>query len=377
MKNLSPILLLLLVILSSCEKKESLLEAENATVDEALNDETQAVGIADLFKINFTEQILKLISPVIKSQPAFGLANAEYNKLGPYSVSTINATRQNCKGFAGSIQNILGSLKIVDPNVRCNDAFPYGFADRRVTEVFYPSNIESLGKVPVINFVGGLLSNAANYDAIINLWTSYGFIVVNTNNFINFSPSLQVTGLTEIVDQNRNPESPLYNKVDLSRILVSGHSAGGGSAILITAVPPKTLQTIDPEIRIVGSFPLQASFNATGVGVNVPTLILTGEINLIVPPILQGLKWQYRFIKKVPAWYMVTKNSNHGTPVLELARNDYAGITVAWILYRGKNDAAASRYFIGSSYLATQDPAFIQGIANPLRIRRNKLAEKL
>lgn len=377
MKNLSVMLLLFFFIFSSCEKNDEVFEAEIVDDSDFLNSEAQAKGIADLFRVNFTTQILNLASPLIKTQPVFGLANDQYNRPGPYAVSRINATRQNCSGFVGAVQTVLAAIKVVDPNVRCNDAFPYGFADRRVTEISYPSNIQSLGKVPVINFVGGLLSNAGNYDALIDLWTSYGFIVVNTSNFINFSPSLQVTGLTELVDQNRNPESPLYNKVDLSKILVSGHSAGGGGAILITAVPAKALQTIDPEIRLVGSFPLQASFNATGLGVTVPTLILTGEIDVIVPPILQGLNWQYRFIKKAPAWYIVTRYSNHGTPTLELARNDYAGISVAWILYHGKNDAEAAKYFVGKSYLATQDPAFIQGVLHPLRVRRNKLADKL
>ena len=146
---------------------------------------------------------------------------------------------------------------------------------------------------------------------------------------------------------------------------------------MIASVPTRFLQTIVPEIRIAESFPLQANFNATGLGVTVPTLILTGEIDVIVPPILQGLNWQYRFINKAPAWYIVTRYSNHGTPTLELKRNDYAGITVAWILYKGKNDPTAARYFVGKSYLATQDPAFIQGILHPLRVRRNKLADRL
>ncbi|WP_156472429.1 poly(ethylene terephthalate) hydrolase family protein [Sphingobacterium populi] len=259
------------------------------------------------------------------------------------------------------------------------------YADRRITEIFYPSDIQSLENVPVISFVGGLLSNAANYDALINLWTSYGFIVVNSNNFINFSPTLHFTGIQQLVAENNDPSSPLYNKADLSKILVSGHSAGGGGALLISSSLVRPfLRAVDPNINIAGSFPMQASFNATGLTVDAPTLILTGQNDLTVIPYLQGLLTQYNLISRSPAWYICTRNSTHLTPTVELARNDYAGITVAFIRFLGQNNRDAARYFVGTPYRATQDPAFIQASTSiiptpthPIRVQRNNPANLL
>ncbi|PVH26544.1 poly(ethylene terephthalate) hydrolase family protein [Sphingobacterium corticibacter] len=380
MKYLSIIFIHLMIFFSSCDKKEII---EPTEITESINNNSKS-GL------------------ITKFEPAFGLANSIYSKPGPHQVST-TGTRLDCSGLAGTLQKILGALNFVDPGVRCSPSFPYGFEDSRVTEVFYPSNIQSLDKVPVISFVGGLLSNQGNYDALIRLWTSYGFIVVNSNNFINFSPSLHVTGLLEIVTQNSDPQSPLYNKIDLSKILVSGHSAGGSGAILITSKTEKIIQSIDPAIKIIGSFPLQASFAASGNNVNIPTLILTGQYDVLVPPTTFPLKNQYQKITNAPAWYISTKNSNHLTPTLELARNDYAGISVAWILFVAKKDTEASKFFVGSNYKSLEDPAFFQAgdlplavyrpskpleflktgepfvllKPNPTRVQRNKLADKL
>lgn len=343
-----------ITLLLSCDKKDDILQVESLTDD---------------------------YKATVKTANAFGTANEEYGKLGPYKVST-TAVRQDCRGFIGSIQNILASLRVINPDVQCSPSFPYGFQDRRVTEVHYPSNIQSLEKLPVVNFVGGLTSNQGNYDALIKLWVSYGFIVVSTNNFINFSPSMHLYGISGIAALNKDVESPLYNKVDLSKILLSGHSAGGGGALITSSFPEQALRAIDPAIKIVGSFPMQASFNATGINVNAPTLILTGEKDVVVWAIAQGYWTQYLLIKNAPAWMAVTKNSDHTTPTLELARNDYAGITVAFMLYRGKNDVAASKYFVGSPYRLSQDPQFIQApkllpALELRRVQRNKLADNL
>lgn len=382
MKKISIIISCIVLFFSSCEKKQDIEPVAIAPTESINNNAKGAL--------------------VTKFEPAFGLANSTYNRPGPYQVST-TGTRLDCTGLAGTIQRVLASLRFLDPGVRCSPSFPYGFEDSRVTEVFYPSNIQSLDKVPVISFVGGLLSNQGNYDALIRLWTSYGFIVVNSNNFINFNPSLHVTGLLEIVSQNSNPQSPLYNKIDLSKILVSGHSAGGSGALSITSKTEKIIQSIHPALRIIGSFPLQPSFAASGNNVNIPTLLLTGQYDVLVPPVTFPLKNQYEKITSAPAWYISTKNSNHLTPTLDLARNDYAGISVAWILYIAKKDVAASKFFIGSDYRSLEDPAFTQAgdlplavyrpskpseylktgqlltllKPNPTRVQRNKLADKL
>ena len=79
----------------------------------------------------------------------------------------------------------------------------------------------------------------------------------------------------------------------------------------------------------------------------------------------------------VPTWTGTAKYATHFSPTMELNRNEYAGISVAWMLYRGKDDANASTYFLGKDYKLSKDDQFFQLRINPLRVQRNKLADKL
>ncbi|MFD2742047.1 MULTISPECIES: poly(ethylene terephthalate) hydrolase family protein [Sphingobacterium] len=352
-------LLLLTVFLFSCSKNDEILRVES-------QDEADAATL--LFN-------------------ATGSANKKYGKAGPYKVST-NAVQGDCRQLLGIAQRILGKFKLINPEIRCSSSFPYGFEQRLLTEVSYPTNISSLEKLPVISFVGGLLSNHGNYDALVKLWVSYGFVVVNSNNFGNFSPSVHLHGLHEIVRLNNDPASPLYNKVDFSRTLLSGHSAGGSGAMEISKLPDGALSEIHADLKLIGSFPLEASFAASGVGVNVPTLILTGSLDIAVPPYSFPLTNQFYRITNAPAWYACASKADHGSPILELKRNEFAGISVAFILYKAKNDAAAAKYFVGSKYELTKDSQFVQDKSlaqkailltkrQNIAVQRNALASRL
>ncbi|PVH26546.1 poly(ethylene terephthalate) hydrolase family protein [Sphingobacterium corticibacter] len=344
----SKLTLLLLLIFISCNKSED-LNPINST-----NDYTKASAISS----------------------AFGTANNQYGKPGPYEVAT-NAVRGDCRQLFGIASKVLAAIKLLDPEIRCSPAFPYGFEQNFSTEVFYPADIQNLEKLPVINFVGGILSNQGHYDALIKLWTSYGFVVINSNNFINTAPTMHIYGAIEAAKLNDNPKSPLYKKIDLSKMLIAGHSAGGGASILLSSLSQKTLNIIDPRIRIIGSFPIQPGPLALGITVKYPTFITTGELDLIVSPLGWPILWQSNLINHVPSWIATARYATHFSPTLDLKRNEFAGISVAWMLYRGQNDSTASRYFLGSDYLLSSDPQFIQGILNPLAVQRNKKADKL
>ncbi|WP_166333679.1 poly(ethylene terephthalate) hydrolase family protein [Sphingobacterium chungjuense] len=347
MKNLILILPLVL-FLSSCQKDEEPLTTQ------ALGDKSKASAIVN----------------------AFGLANAEYSKLGPYEVAT-NAVRGDCRQLVGIASKVLASLKLINPEVRCSPAFPYGFEQNFSTEAFYPANIQSLEKIPVINFVGGILSNQGHYEALATLWASYGFVVINSNNFINTVPTMHIYGAIEASKLNDDPLSPLYNKIDLTKMIVAGHSAGGGASILTSSLSQKALDIIDPRLRILGSLPIQPGPLAIGTTVKHPTFIITGELDLIVSPLLWPNLWQSNLIKRVPSWIATARFATHFSPTLDIQRNEFAGISVAWMLYQGKNDESASRYFVGTDYLLQSDPQFIQGTLNPLRVQRNNLADRL
>ncbi len=305
--------------------------------------------------------------------PALGLANEQFAKSpGPYTVAT-NAVLSDCRGLLGVLARIL----LLDNNLQCNQSFPYGFSSPVSTSVYYPANIKSLDKLPVVNFVGGILSNQGQYTDMLRLWASYGFIVVVSSDFINTAPSMHVLGAVELSKLNQDPTSPLFGKVDLSRTIVAGHSAGGGASILSSSLMPQTLKAIDPQLDFIGSLPIEPGPIGLGSTVRTPTLVLTGAADVVVPAWAWPRLWQGGLIRTVPGWSATAHNATHFSPVRVVRENEFAGITTAWILYLAKNDPEAKAYFVGDDYKLARDPQFIRLAFNPLRVQRNEVADEL
>ncbi|WXL26205.1 adenylate cyclase [Ectopseudomonas mendocina] len=308
--------------------------------------------------------------------PAFGLANDEYaftDKAGAYEVST-TAVGADCRGLVGTI----AKLVLTDPDLKCSSSFPYGFSSPVSVSVYYPENIKDLDKLPVVDFVGGILSNDEQYTRMVEQWVSYGFIVVSSTNFINSLPTMHILGALEVSKLNKDPSSPLYGKVDLGRTVIAGHSAGGGATIQVSALPDSALRLIDPELKVLASLPIEPGpLGSTSLS-NVPTLVLTGAADVVVLPIGWTQLWQSDWAAvKAPAWLATANNATHFSPVRENAKNEFAGITTAWLLYTAKNDLNAKGYFVGRDYKLAKDPQF-KPLLNPLlKVRRNKLADQL
>lgn len=312
--------------------------------------------------------------------PSTGTANAQYGQLGPYSVSTTSVIG-DCKGLAGIIIPILQGIKVLDHTVKCSENFPYGFETPISTAVYYPTHIRNInGKLPVVNFVGGILSSTANYYKMAELWASHGFIVTVSGDFINSFPEMHVLGAMEASKLNKDSQSPLYGKVDMSKMIIAGHSAGGGATILTASIPENLLNTIDSDLKIVGALPIEPGPVGVGFTVRVPTLGLTGALDYVVPAIAWPNIWQNNVIKNVPAWSATANTATHFSPTMEISHNEFAGITVAWLKYIGYHDADAKTYFVGSNYKLKNDPQFKSNLPLNLiypNVKRNTKADNL
>ncbi|MBG6682897.1 adenylate cyclase, partial [Pseudomonas aeruginosa] len=138
---------------------------------------------------------------------AVGLANDQYARPVADTEIASTAVLADCRGFVGTIARIV----LLDGSIRCNEAFPYGFASPISTSVYYPADIAaSDAKLPVITFVGGILSNAGNYHELMKLWASHGFIVVISSDFINSFPLMHALGILEVAKLDRDPTSALH-----------------------------------------------------------------------------------------------------------------------------------------------------------------------
>ena len=250
----------------------------------------------------------------------------------------------------------------------CTDAFPNGTDSPAGLKFYYPSDLADLPPQPALIWVPGITGDPGNYDFSARRWASYGFVVVIAYDFIN-SDAVTTTyvGAAALAARNRDPGSALYHRVDLSRTVVGGHSAGGGSTLQAASFPARVNRAIDPRFRVVSAIPTEPGPVAIGLTVRVPTLLLTGCNDTVVPDQSWPRLTQYPLIVRAPAYIGCARGATHFTPV-DGDANTFIGITVAWLLYTTRGDPTAARFFVGDHWLFRTDPDFD-------RVERNTLAD--
>jgi hypothetical protein len=146
--------------------------------------------------------------------------------------------------------------------------------------VYYPqtSGRVATGKLPLVVFHHGAANTSGpaggpfstiylRYDPLLKRWASHGFIVATIDgidtivsqgrgvglslmNLTNMSENQRAT-ITHLKNRNADEGWPLGGHVDGDRVVVAGHSRGGGASLITTAANPEVmgailLKPIDP-----------------------------------------------------------------------------------------------------------------------------------
>ncbi|MFF3214397.1 dienelactone hydrolase family protein [Streptomyces sp. NPDC002886] len=145
-------------------------------------------------------------------------------------------------------------------------AYPVAYTDLTVSasgrsysaRVWYPGTTAGAnapvaqGLHPGLAFGHGFFQDISKYETLLRHYTSWGFITVTPKSQGGLSPSHTGfaddlnAGLTWLTAQNTATGSRFNGTVDTSRYAVSGHSMGGGAALLAAARNPavKTVSTL-------------------------------------------------------------------------------------------------------------------------------------
>jgi hypothetical protein len=202
--------------------------------------------------------------------------------------------------------------------------------------VFRPENLGQGGRLhPVILWGNGTRSRVPAYTPMLSHWASHGFVVAaaNTNNAGPGTPLLDC--LNFVVS-----EAPYARYVDISQVGTSGHSQGGGGAIMagrdarITTTAP-----IQPYIRGLGYEP-GAEGDQFG-----PMLLLSGGADTTAGP-----ETDQRPVfenANVPVFWAILEGSPHSDPATG-DNGAYRVITTAWFRWRLMGDETAGRWFENS-----------------------------
>lgn len=234
--------------------------------------------------------------------------------------------------------------------------------------VFRPKDLAPFtkrNKLPVIAWGNGACANSPwEHVNFLSEVASYGFLVVAIGPMPQegekgggTSQSSQMTdAINWAIAQNSDSKSPLYKKIDVSKIAVSGMSCGGLQT-LETAPDPRVTTTvvcnsgifINPGTAMPGMPALTKSQLSK---LHTPTLyILGGEKDIAYK---NGMD-DYRQINHVPV-FVANLDVGHGGTYRMPHGGEFGKVATAWYKWQLKGDKEAGKFFTGNPPGLSNDP---------------------
>ena len=209
---------------------------------------------------------------------------------------------------------------------------------------YYPSEMETEDKTyPVVVMVNGTGVYASKYPALFKHLASWGFIVIGNEDPSTCSGDSADATLAYLLEQNDDPDSAFYQKVDTAHIGITGHSQGGvGVFNAVTQQPHGNLYTC-----AVSLSPTEMEL-ADAIGLHyepdkmtVPTLLLAADANDVITP--EGAQKVYDAMT-VPKTMALRSGMDHGKMLYSAD-----GYVTAWFLRYLQGDEEAAKVFSGDT----------------------------
>jgi len=205
--------------------------------------------------------------------------------------------------------------------------------------VWRPTELGQNGlKHPVFVWGTGFGSTPANYDDFFIRFATHGFVVVAPTP-ASLSTSDMSDALNWIVEQNDTQGSIYYQKLDLERIAMGGHSQGSMATFNVEATETRLKTTI----HIAGG-------SSDGLGsskVKTPTAYICGETDFLLPQ----CQTDFANVEDQPTFFSEVQGADH----IYCARMAMPGM-IAWLRWHLGGETWRSAMFTGP------DGEFFQGI---------------
>lgn len=226
--------------------------------------------------------------------------------------------------------------------------------------VFRPKDLSAFGnknKLPIIAWGNGACANSPwEHINFLSEVASHGFLVVAIGPMPQegqrgggkSTSSQMVDAINWAIAQNSDKNSPYYNKIDITKIAVSGMSCGGLQT-LETAPDPRVTTAIICNSGILGD----AGSGMSGMPnlkkdhllkLHTPTLyILGGETDIAYN---NGMD-DFKRINHLPV-FVANMNVGHGGTYSKPHGGEFAKVATAWYLWQLKGDEEAAKMFKGN-----------------------------
>ena len=224
---------------------------------------------------------------------------------------------------------------------------------------YYPAELEIENKTyPVVVMVNGTGVYASKYPALFKHLASWGFIVIGNEDPSTCSGDSADATLDYLLNQNDDPGSVFYQKVDTAHIGITGHSQGGvGVFNAVTNQPHGNLYTcavsLSPtEMEVADTIGLHYEPDK----MTVPTLLLAADANDVITP--EGAQKVYDAMTAPKAMALRT-GADHGKMLYSAD-----GYVTAWFLYWLTEDETSGKVFIGEGSELLSNPLYAEQKTN-------------
>jgi len=191
---------------------------------------------------------------------------------------------------------------------------------------------------PVVTWGNGTGSNPSLYKVLLNQLASHGFVVIASNspNVSQGSPAPMLVGVTWVLQQNDDPTSELYQKIDTTHVGATGHSQGAFATT--TAGADSHITTIAP---LCGA---SAQRNLHG-----PAWLFCGGMDTTVP--CGTVQSSFNAITNVPIMLADYLSVDHGSWITfrGTTPGPVEAAVTAWMRVQLMGDTALRSWFYGPS----------------------------
>lgn len=288
----------------------------------------------------------------------------------PEAAAGADAAGPDAAGPGGDAAGTSGDASDAGPS--CTMTFPavsdFGAAGPFKTAKDDATTIASLGPAactvyrPATLGTGGLLhpvviwGNGTGtpteivYEWLFDQWASHGFIVAAANTPNAGTGAEMLACLAWVEGQNTAAGSPYEGHVAVGRYGASGHSQGGGGAIM-TGRDPRIVVTV-PFMAYTQGLGYDAGAGSEQHG---PMLLMSGGADTIAPP---PTNHQPVFeASNVPTFWGTLAGADHVTFALG-GEKGYLAPSTAWLRLHLMCDESARPMFYGSSCTLCAEPSW-------------------
>jgi hypothetical protein len=210
--------------------------------------------------------------------------------------------------------------------------------------LFHPQELAPNGALnPILSWGNGMMTNPAMYPNLLPHLASHGFVIIAANTSSVTGADIRA-GIDWLIEQNQDPASPLYQKLDPNNVAAFGYSMGSLGTFEIADDPRLTTT-----VHISGG--AQGSANVRKL--HKPAAFFCDELTT-------APNCQPDFdIAPVPVFYGVFKGADHVGTMLDPHISRVAGATTAWLRWFLMGDETQKAQFVGASCGLCTDPNWV------------------